>query len=349
MGVKFAKNELTLLSSAFVLPNKRVSNETLLTALGEHCGALAKRKARTIAKRLGVESRYLVRDLAEAKSQPSPSSIDLGVEVLTQVLGKANLDINELEYLLSHTCTPHTQVPPNAAWLADRLSFQGPYLELRQACTGFANALQIASAFCSIDEAPVAIVGIETGSVYFEIAKSFLTTEQLVNYVQMGDGAGAVILGPAKGEEGRLTDIYLGQIGEGKEPGFYLDSGSMDVGNGEMTRFHHNTEAVRANGSQLFELGLQAVLSRGYQLDDFTYILPHQANGHIDIMLAEALGIEPERIINDAKHFGNQGSAAIWVSFAKLVNSGRLLKGDKVLVLGAEATKYLYGGFVYCH
>ncbi|ACA87452.1 3-oxoacyl-ACP synthase III family protein [Shewanella woodyi] len=349
MGVKFAKNGLTLLSSAYVLPNEVVSNQELLEALGQLCGPLAKRKAKSIAKRLGVESRHLVRDLTSAKSQPSPNSIALGVDVLNQALVQAGLDVNELEYLLSHTCTPHTQVPPNAAWLADELRFQGPYLELRQACTGFANALQIASTFCTTDEAPVAIVGTETGSVYFEIAKAFLTTEQLVNYVQMGDGAGAVILGPAKKGEGQLTDIYFGQIGEGKAPGFYLDSGSMDVGKGEMTRFHHNTEAVRANGSQLFELGLQAVLSRGYQLDDFRYILPHQANGYIDLMLAEALGIEPERIINDAKGLGNLGSAAIWVSFAKLVNSGKLRRGDKVLILGAEATKYLYGGFVYHH
>jgi 3-oxoacyl-[acyl-carrier-protein] synthase-3 len=32
-----------------------------------------------------------------------------------------------------------------------------------------------------------------------------------------------------------------------------------------------------------------------------------------------------------------------------LRSSGRLKRGDRVLVLGAEATQYLYGGFVYVH
>ena len=45
----------------------------------------------------------------------------------------------------------------------------------------------------------------------------------------------------------------------------------------------------------------------------------------------------------------NLGSAAIWVSLDRLRRSGRLRESDKVLVLGAEATKYLYGGFVYTH
>ena len=55
------------------------------------------------------------------------------------------------------------------------------------------------------------------------------------------------------------------------------------------------------------------------------------------------------QIINDAKLFGNLGSAAIWLSFARLLENCPLEPGDQVLVLGAEATKYLYGGFVYQH
>jgi 3-oxoacyl-[acyl-carrier-protein] synthase-3 len=50
-----------------------------------------------------------------------------------------------------------------------------------------------------------------------------------------------------------------------------------------------------------------------------------------------------------ANHLGNLGSAAIWVSFDRLRRSGKLKTGDTLLVLGAEATKYIYGGFVYRH
>ena len=349
MAVKFAQHDLSVYSIAHQLPGSNIDNETLLACLSQQSGRLNARKAKSIVKRLGIEGRHLVRDLTTATSSASPTSIELSEQVLKRALQNANMSADELDYLLTHTCTPHTQVPPNAAWLADVMAYHGPYLELRQACTGFANGLQIASAFCAVNQKPVAIVGVETGSVYFDMDKSFIDTEQLVNYVQMGDGAAAVVLAPAIDGKSTISDIYLGQIGHQRQPGFYLDSGSNDVGEKRMARFHHNIHAVREQGSQLFELGWQALQSRGYQLDDFAYILPHQANGHIDALMAEALGITPDRVINDAKQFGNLGSAAIWVSLSNLIHSGKLQDGDKVAVLGAEATKYLYGGFVYQH
>jgi 3-oxoacyl-[acyl-carrier-protein] synthase-3 len=97
----------------------------------------------------------------------------------------------------------------------------------------------------------------------------------------------------------------------------------------------------------LFLQGIEAITQRGYSLDDFAYILPHQVNGHLAQQFEEHLNIPAERIIVDADKIGNLGSAAIWVSLDRLRKSGRLKKGDKVLVLGAEATKYLYGGFVF--
>ncbi|GGI70446.1 3-oxoacyl-ACP synthase III family protein [Shewanella gelidii] len=349
MAVKFAPQDLSLLSHSYLLPNESISNESLYHMLQTQCGFFHARKAKIIAHKMGIQQRHWVRDLSKSRSQPSPTAIDLGAQVLRKALQGANLEAAQLDYLISHTCTPHTQVPPNAAWLADKLNFAGPYLELRQACTGFANGLQVASAFAAAGSDYLAITGIETGSVYCEMSKEFLNSEQLVNLMQMGDGAAAVVLAPANGGRQRLSDIYLGQVGQGKQPGFYLDGGSHNIGFGNMARFSHDTEAVRAQGSQLFELGLKAVLERGYHLDDFKYILPHQANGHIDKLLADALDIEPNRIINHAKNMGNLGSAAIWVSFSQMLASYPLAEGDKVLVLGAEATKYLYGGFVYTH
>lgn len=352
MAVKFAKHSLCLKGIAHALPHENINNEQLLEKLKRQCGLLTARKAKAIARRMGIEGRHFTRNLNVATSAPSPTSIELSIQALKGALIAANIEMEQLDYLLSHTCTPHTQVPPNAAWIADKQQYHGPYLELRQACTGFANGLQVASAFCAVNQQPVAIVGSETGSVFFDMDNQFIDTEQLVNYVQMGDGAAAVVLAPVEqaiDSAGIISDIYLGHIGVGKEAGFYLDGGSNDVGNKNMARFHHNTAAVRKQGSQLFELGLAALQSQGHHLDDFRFILPHQANGHIDKLLAEALDIEPSRVINDAKLLGNLGSAAIWVSLSKLINSGVLATGDKVMVLGAEATKYLYGGFVYQH
>ncbi|GLP95104.1 3-oxoacyl-[acyl-carrier-protein] synthase III C-terminal domain-containing protein [Paraferrimonas sedimenticola] len=349
MTVKFARHNLNLLGLAHALPGAAVDNKQLLAALKALGLKRQARLASAILPQLGIQNRHLSRSLDKPLSEASPNGIELGQDALTRALTQANIDVSQLGYLISHTTSPHTQVPPNAAWLADAMSHLGPYMELRQACCGFANALQSASAFCAADQQPIAIVGSETGSVYFDINPDFVDRGQLVNYLQMGDGAGAAVVAPATSEQQLLSDIYIGHIGKGMQPGFCLSGGARDYHNGQVARFEHDFNSVRASGPKLFEAGLNAIVSRGYSLEDFRYILPHQANGHIDEQLAGKLGISPNRVINTAKHLGNLGSAAIWVALSQSLQDLPIERGDKVLVLGAEATKYLYGGFVYTH
>ena len=74
---------------------------------------------------------------------------------------------------------PHTLLPPNISWTADQLGFAGQYMELRQACTGFANALTIAASMLQSGAADrICIVGSETGSVFYDVQEAL----QIVDY-----------------------------------------------------------------------------------------------------------------------------------------------------------------------
>ncbi|QDF67952.1 3-oxoacyl-ACP synthase [Shewanella sp. SNU WT4] len=350
MNVRFAEQRLSVLGIGHALPGAGVNNEQLLTALEALTNPRIARKAQALGELIGVQHRYLSRRLDQVASAAKPNGIELSLAAIEQMLQhSAQVQLQDCQYLISHTCTPHTQVPGNSAWISDALAFSAPYLELRQACCGFANSLQIAAAMIGASAAPIVITGSETGSVYSQFSAEFLDTAQLINVMQMGDGAGAVMVGAWQPDKSYLSDIYIGHHGIGQSPGFYLAGGSDSVWQGEFSRFYHDANAVRAMGPKLFELGLEAVLARGHKLSDFTYILPHQANGHIDALLSSHWQIARERIVNDAFKLGNLGSAAIWVSLSRLIHSGKLEDGDKVLVLGAEATKYIYGGFVYLH
>ncbi|MCF6777665.1 hypothetical protein L3V83_13930 [Thiotrichales bacterium 19X7-9] len=199
----------------------------------------------------------------------------------------------------------------------------------------------------------IMIVGSEVGSVYFDCAKDPYDISQLINYVQMGDGAAtALITANDHSQTQIISDIFLGHIGLDKDSGFYLEGGSRKPScpdNHTTQPFFHKTNQVFTHGAELFLKGLDAIYKRGYQLEHFNYIIPHQANGYMAKYLSHALDIPEEKIILHANKVGNMGSAAIWYSLDQLLKSNRLSQGDKVLVLGAEATKYLYGGFVYQH
>jgi 3-oxoacyl-[acyl-carrier-protein] synthase-3 len=64
-------------------------------------------------------------------------------------------------------------------------------------------------------------------------------------------------------------------------------------------------------------------------------------------LLSPRLQVDPDRIFVNADRLGNTGSAAIWLALAELRPA--LVPGARVLALGAEATKYMFGGFSYVH
>jgi 3-oxoacyl-[acyl-carrier-protein] synthase-3 len=242
-------------------------------------------------------------------------------------------------------------VPPNIALVADRLGFTGPYMELRQACSGFANALVIAQGLVSVPGVKaVGIVGSETGSVYFDPQRAGEDAGQLVNLVMMGDGAGAIVVGPNDSRPGaRISSNFFGQIGLGRPPGFALAGGGSDrtFVEGGALEFEHDFGAVRDGGPELFCRGAAVARALGIPVDTADRVIPHQANGRMAEVLGPLLGIEAMRVFVNADRLGNTGSAAIWLALAELRSN--LQPRAHVLVLGAEATKYMFGGFHYVH
>ena len=106
---------------------------------------------------------------------------------------------------------------------------------------------------------------------------------------------------------------------------------------------------MRKHGERLISNGIEAVQQRGYSIDDFEWIVPHQANGLTAELFVKRFPAARGKVFVTADRLGNLGSAAIWVAFDQLRRSDMLESGQRVLVLGAEASKYIDGGFVYTH
>lgn len=359
MNVRISDTRIKLLASSSSLPGEPVSNEQLLEALASFCGSGPARQAQRISKLLGVQSRHLSRhlDLPISGVREEYDNPTLCCDVLDKLFAEDGSDLEQCQYLIGHTTSPQTHSPSNIAWVADKYQYNGPYLELRQACTGFANALQVAEGFLQANSRPVAIVGSETGSAYFRMEEAFLDREQLTNYVQMGDGAGGVLLAKADQDDHSrvLTDLFIGHSGLKKndngKPAFYMEEGgsSHPESQNKTPRFRHIATDVLKNGQDLFFAGIEAIKSRGYELEDFDWIIPHQVNGHMARLFQKYTGIDQQKIFVTADTLGNLGSAAIWIALDKLIKSRQLEQGQKALILGAEAPQQMFGGFVYHH
>lgn len=345
-----SRGSVAVLGTGIALPGLPVSTEALLDRAG--VGGNQRSLAMGVAKRLGIETRHVGRSWGSRADtlRAGCSNADLAADAVRKALRDAGLGPSDLGYLIAHTATPAQPLPSNAALAADRLNYCGPHVELRQACTGFANALMIAFGLLKEPDArPVAIVGSETGSVFLDVDALDDVPGQVVNLVQMGDGAGAVILGPAAVGREWIHAAWFGAIGLGRHPGLQMRHGGSDrpapFRAGPLV-FEHDFAAIGRSGAALFEAGASAAGAHGVSLADVDRIIPHQVSGRIGRQLASHFDLPDSRFFVNADRIGNTGSAAIWIALAEL-RAGGLASGSRTVVLGAEATKYMHGGFVH--
>ena len=69
-------------------------------------------------------------------------------------------------------------------------------------------------------------------------------------------------------------------------------------------------------------------------------IIPHQANRRIIDAVGERLGARPEQLFINLDQYGNTSAASVAIALDEAVNSGRIQRGDLILlvVFGAGLT-----------
>lgn len=334
-----SRGRIAVLGSGHAFPGSPVATGDLIAMMQDRFGFARTREAAAIAGRLGITSRHVCRDF-EARQETArcdASNSALAARAVHAALTQAGLRPQDLAYLIGHTTTPDQPLPANIAMVADQLGYDGPHLELRQACTGFANALMIAFGLIAAGSGPVAIVGSETGSLFLDPASLDADADQIVNLVQMGDGAGAVIVGGYAPGRASIDAAWFGALGGGRAPGISRQHAQP--------RFDHDFAAIRAEGHRLFDAGRDAASSQGFPIAAARHVVPHQVSGRIGMLTAAHFALPLERVFVQADRIGNTGSAAIWIALDTLRSTAE--PGDEIVVLGAEASKHMYGGFAY--
>ncbi len=338
-----SRGKIAVLGTGLALPGHAVPTGELVAMLEDRFAFSAGREAKAIAKRMGIATRHISRPFIHRHEAALAgcSNADLAAAAVKRALDDAGLKIDQLGYLIGHTTTPVQPLPGNITFVADLLGYAGPHVELRQACTGFANALMIAFGLIAGGlDAPIAIVGSETGSLFFDPDRAGEDRGQCVNLIQMGDAAAAIIVAPVAPGCSMISGAWFGATGLGRPPGLQMHAGRYE--------FEHDYARIAESGPALFAAGVAAAASQGIAADSVDTIIPHQVSGSIRAQIAGHLGVDRERVFGNADRVGNTGSAAIWLALAEL-RAGGLSSGARILALGAEATKYMHGGFLYEH
>jgi len=85
---------------------------------------------------------------------------------------------------------------------------------------------------------------------------------------------------------------------------------------------------------------MEGMVTNQLQLDDIDMVIPHQANLRINQMVAQLIGLPPEKMHNNIQKYGNTTAATIPICMYEAIELGKIKPGDLVccVAFGAGLT-----------
>ena len=283
-----------------------------------------------ILTRTGIEKRHI--------AEEGVATSDLATEAARDVLAKTGVAAADVEAIVVCTVTPDMFFPSTACLVQDRIGAKGAWgFDLVAACSGLLYGLSTASQLVSSgSHRRVLVIGADTMS-------RIIDYRDRATCVLFGDGAGAFLLEPASDGDGGLIDFINEVDGSG---GKYL---KMPAGGSAMPATHQTVDErlhfVHQDGrqvyryavSKMYELCARVLERNGYSADDVDLLIPHQANRRIIVGAANRLGLPLEKAMINIDQYGNTTGGTIPIATRDAIDSGRLKKGDLVLLAAVGA------------
>ena len=287
----------------------------------------------TIAARIGlaegwIERRTGIRERRQA--EPGVRVVDLAAEAASAALADADAEPSEVDTVLLATLASDDFTPNAAPQVAHAIGATGAAaMDVGAACTGFISGLTLGSALIESGRAAnVLVIGAEVLSRHIDYDDR--STAGL-----FGDGAGAALLVP-----GGASTIRRSVLGSDGAAAPYIVA-PRATGLIEMDGHETFKRAVRTLATNAVE----TVAANDLTLEDIDLFVLHQANARILAAVGEALGVEPERVLDVIAEVGNTSAASIPLALAEARERGLLADGSKVL-LGAVGAGFTWGAVV---
>jgi len=279
-----------------------------------------------ITTRTGIKERRMI-EKGQAMS-------DLATLASASALQMSGISADELDLIIIGTSTADMLSPSCGCMVQHRLGAKKAVaFDVNAACPGFIYGLAIAQKFMQDGSYSKALV------VGGEIISNRIDYQDRSTCVLFGDGAGAVVLGHSNGnDDGEILGMDIESDGDLWRLIHVPGGGSRIPASHEM--IDQRLQYVRMQGNETFKHAVRTLVDssrkimaqQGITSDEIDWFIPHQANIRIMDAVAEKLGIPTEKVIITVHKYGNTSAATIPVAFDEAVRSGKIRKGDLVLV-----------------
>ena len=293
--------------------------------------------------KLGIKPGWIERatGVRERRRATTENALDMAAAAIRQALAQAHLDVAQVDAWVGASAVPHQGIPCTAALVQRALAAPdggSACWDVNATCLSFIFALQ--------QVAHMVAAGVYECVVVFssEISQHGLNPASPESAVLFGEAAAAaVITRAAPGEPSAWWHAHFATWSSGADLTRVLGFGSLHHANNPATTpdkhmfemhgpgiFRH---AVRVSGPFLE----QFFRTLGWQRSSIAAVVPHQTSRHGLLYLSERLGFTAQQVVVNLPERGNCIAASIPLAFAEAVHSGRIRRGDRVLLIGTGA------------
>ncbi|WP_107397782.1 beta-ketoacyl-ACP synthase III [Streptomyces acidiscabies] len=251
-----------------------------------------------------------------------------------KAVAAAGLSTGDITCVIAATFTHLKQTPAIATEIAQRIEATGAAaFDVSAGCAGFVHGVVLAADSVRSRGGHVLVVGVERMT-------DLLNLRDRSTACIFGDGAGAVVIGPAQapgigpavwGADGSQADAI--------EQSVPWDA--LREGTGE-----HAFPYLRQEGQRVFrwaayemaEVSKRALEAAGVPVSDLDVFVPHQANVRIIDTIARRIGLPETTVVaKDIVTAGNTSGASVPLALDAVLSSGQARSGDLALLVGYGA------------
>ncbi len=306
------------------LPPRMVSNEEVAA----RCGV----SAAWIDKNQGVRERRWV---------DGETASEMGAAAALEALRQAGMEPGELDLILNCSGTQEQAIPDGAALVQRALGLGDSgiaCMSLHVTCLSFVAGVDVAASLLATGRYRRILL------VSSDISSCALDWTRPETCSLFGDlAAAAVVIRTPEGEASCVHAARFETFSDGADATAIYGGGTRRHPNAAHTRPEDNL--FHMDGRRIFRMvlrkapafleALQPGLSRG--LGDIRLLVPHQASRLALRAHAAQFGFDEERTAVTLDRLGNCVAASIPATLYEAVHCGRIVRGDKVLLLGTGA------------
>ncbi len=360
------------------LPNQAIPNDKMELYLGM-IGSKPSLAKRLVLNRNKIRSRYYALD---TEGNPTHTNAEM-TSLAIQGLLTEGFTTDKIQLLSCGTTSPDQLLPSHAAMVHGWL--KGNPIEIAAfsgaCCTGM-QALKYGYMSVATENTENAVcTGSERLSAWLRSTKYEGEAEKIARLEENGyiafekeflrwmlsDGAAAALLQNKPGEGLSLKIEWIEVASFANKMDTCMYAGGEKQKDGSLKSWHEfepqqwveNSmmslqQDVKQLGCHIVELGQEflneIVKKRGLDVDQIDYFLPHLSSDFFRDSICHALvradmEIPEEKWFTNLSTVGNVGSASPYLMLEELFYSGRLRKGEKILMMIPESARFSYS---YC-